>query len=85
MSRGEYGERKDVPDARRVFKAILEAIVVVVSWRTRQTRNSIQFTDHVRSRRLGLKFGFVNVSRRFTDIMLSCDCKNNENNNVQEM
>ena len=31
---------KDVPDARKVFKAILEAIVVVVSWRRRQYRNS---------------------------------------------
>jgi hypothetical protein len=30
---------KDMPDARREFKAILEAIVVVVSWRRRQTRN----------------------------------------------
>jgi len=39
MSRDGYGEQKDVPDARRVFKAILEAIVVVVSWRCRQTRN----------------------------------------------
>jgi hypothetical protein len=28
-----------MPDARREFKAILEAIVVVVSWRRRQTRN----------------------------------------------
>jgi hypothetical protein len=28
------GAQKDVPDARRVFKAILEAIVVVVSWRS---------------------------------------------------
>jgi hypothetical protein len=40
MSMNGYGERKDVPDARRVFKAILDAIVVVVSWRPRQTRIS---------------------------------------------
>jgi hypothetical protein len=28
-----YGEQKDIPDVWRVFKAILEAIGIVVSWR----------------------------------------------------
>jgi hypothetical protein len=31
-----------MPDVRREFKAILEAIVVAVSWRRRQTRNPIR-------------------------------------------
>ena len=47
MSKSSIEREKDVPDARKVFKAILEAIVVVVSWRRRQYRDSLRTAHYV--------------------------------------
>jgi hypothetical protein len=50
VSEGDMESRKDMPDVRREFKAILEAIVVAVSWRRRVAR--------IRSRPIKFPRGF---------------------------